>query len=211
MIDLYTWTTPNGRKVSIALEELGLDYEAHAVDIGNGEQHAPEFLKISPNNKIPAIVDRDDGTALMESGAILIHLAEKTGRLMPTSGDGRLRVIEWLMWQMGGFGPMLGQAHQYLHFNPGKAPFAEERFAKEVGRLYGVLDRQLGRDGFVAGGDYSIADIAIWPWVSRYEWQRVDLADYPEVRRWYLDLAGRDAVQRGYHVPKKVGEIPMPA
>ena len=211
MIDLYTWTTPNGRKVSIALEELGLDYEAHAVDIGNGEQHAPEFLKISPNNKIPAIVDRDDGAALMESGAILIHLAEKTGRLMPTSGDGRLRVIEWLMWQMGGFGPMLGQAHQYLHFNPGKAPFAEERFAKEVGRLYGVLDRQLGRDGFVAGGDYSIADIAIWPWVSRYEWQRVDLADYPEVRRWYLDLAGRDAVQRGYHVPKKVGEIPMPA
>ena len=210
MIDLYTWTTPNGRKVSIALEEMGLPYEAHAVNIGEGEQHAPEFLALSPNNKIPAITDRDTGVSLMESGAILLYLAEKTGMLMPTDGEGRLRVIEWLMWQMGGFGPMLGQAHQYLHFNPGKAPFAEERFAKEVARLYGVLDRQLERGGFVAGGDYSIADIAVWPWVSRYEWQGVDLNGFPEVRRWYVDLAGREAVQRGYHVPKKVGEIPMP-
>ena len=210
MIDLYTWTTPNGRKVSIALEEMGLPYEAHAVDIGKDEQFAPDFLAIAPNNKIPAIRDRETGMALMESGAILIHLAEKTGMLMPTDGTGRLKVIEWLMWQMGGFGPMLGQAHQYLHFNPGKAPFAEERFAKEVARLYRVLDGQLGREGFVAGGDYSIADIAIWPWVSRFEWQRVSLDDYPEVRRWYVELAGREAVRKGYDVPKKVGEIPMP-
>lgn len=209
MIDLYTWATPNGRKVSIALEEMGLPYEAHAVDITKGEQHAPEFLRISPNNKIPAIRDRDEGVSLMESGAILIHLAERSGRLLPSGGTARLRVIEWLMWQMGGFGPMLGQAHQYLHFNPGKAPFAEERFAKEVARLYGVLDRQLGREGFVAG-DYSIADVAIWPWVSRFEWQRVSLDDYPEVRRWYVDLAGREAVRRGYDVPRAVGAIPMP-
>ena len=209
MIDLYTWTTPNGRKVSIALEEMGLPYEAHAVDIGRDEQFAPDFLAISPNNKIPAIRDREAGIGLMESGAILIHLAEKSGMLMPSGGEARLRVIEWLMWQMGGFGPMLGQAHVYLRFNPGKAPFAEERFRKEVARLYRVLDGQLGREGHVAG-DYSIADIAIWPWVSRYEWQEVSLDDYPEVKRWYVELAGREAVRKGYHVPKFVSDIPMP-
>ena len=129
---------------------------------------------------------------------------------MPAGGPGRLKVIEWLMWQMGGLGPMLGQAHQYLHFNKGKAPFAEERFAKEVDRLYGVLDRQLRGDGYVAGGDYTIADIATWPWVSRYEWQGVDLDKFPEVKRWYVELAGREAVQKGYHVPKFVNDIPMP-
>ena len=209
MIDLHTWTTPNGRKVSIALEEMGLPYEVHAVDIGADEQFAPEFLALAPNNKIPAIVDRDEGVSLMESGAILIHLAEKTGMLMPSGGTARLKVLEWLMWQMGGFGPMLGQAHVYLRFNPGKAPFAEERFRKEAARLYGVLDGQLGREGFVAG-DYSIADIAIWPWVSRFEWQEVSLDDYPAVRRWYVEVAGREAVRKGYHVPKFVSEIPMP-
>jgi GSH-dependent disulfide-bond oxidoreductase len=210
MIDLYTWTTPNGRKISIALEEMGLPYEAHAVDIGNGEQHRPEFLKIAPNNKIPAIVDRETGLSLMESGAILIYLAEKTGMLLPSGGEARMRVIEWLMWQMGGFGPMLGQAHQYLHFNKGKAPFAEERLAKEVNRLYGVLDRQLGREGYVAGGDYSIADIATWPWVARFGWQGVSLDKFPEVRRWYLGLAERPAVRKGYHVPKLTADIPTP-
>jgi GSH-dependent disulfide-bond oxidoreductase len=210
MIDLYTWTTPNGRKISIALEEMGLPYEAHAVDIGNGEQHRPEFLKIAPNNKIPAIVDRETGFSLMESGAILIYLAEKTGMLLPSGGQARMRVIEWLMWQMGGFGPMLGQAHQYLHFNKGKAPFAEERLAKEVNRLYGVLDRQLGREGYVAGGDYSIADIATWPWVARFGWQGVSLDKFPEVRRWYLGLAERPAVRKGYHVPKLTADIPTP-
>ena len=209
MIDLYTWTTPNGRKVSIALEEIGVSYEAHAVDIGAGDQHKAEFLAISPNNKIPAIVDREAGVSLMESGAILIYLAEKSGMLMPTDGPGRLKVLEWLMWQMGGFGPMLGQAHQFLHFNPGKAPFAEERFAKEARRLYGVLERQLGREGYVAG-DYSIADIAIWPWVSRFDWQGIDLANFPEVQRWYVEIAARPAVARGYDVPKRVAPIPMP-
>ena len=208
MIDLYTWTTPNGRKISIALEELGLPYTVHPIDIGKDEQFAPEFLKVSPNNKIPAIVDCDTGVHLMESGAILIYLADKTGKLLPTEGEARYRVLEWLMWQMGGPGPMFGQAHQYLKYNKGKAPFAEERFQKEVNRLYGVLDRRLAEHEFVAD-DYSIADIALWPWVSRYEWHNADLSQYPNVKRWYTAIAGRPAVQRGFDVPKKVQEIPL--
>jgi GST-like protein len=209
MIDLYTWTTPNGRKVSIALEELALPYRAHAIDITKDEQFAPDFLKISPNNKIPAIVDRDAELSLFESGAILVHLAEKAGQLLPSDPRGRARVMEWLMWQMGGFGPMLGQAHHYLHFNPGKAAYAEERFAKEVKRLYGVLDRRLEGEEYVAG-DYSIADIAIWPWASRYEWQKISLDDYPNVKRWYRAIAARPAVVKGYDVPKVTNPIPMP-
>lgn len=209
MIDLYTWTTPNGRKVSIALEEMGLSYEVHPIDISDNQQFEPDFLKIAPNNKIPAIVDREAAISLMESGAILLYLAEKTGKLLPGDRVGRFKTIEWLMWQMGGFGPMLGQAHQYLKFNKGKAPFAEERFAKEVRRLYGVLDGQLGREGFVAG-DYSIADIAIWPWVSRYEWQGIVLDEFPQVKRWYIEIARREAVMKGYHVPKFTQDIPMP-
>ena len=209
MIDLYTWTTPNGRKVSIALEELGLPYKSHAIDISKDEQFAPAFLKISPNNRIPAIVDNDNGMSLFESGAILIYLADKTGKLMPKDGEGRYRVIEWLMWQMGGPGPMLGQVHHFVKYNKGKAPYAEERYSKEAQRLYGVLDRRLeGRD-FVAG-DYSIADIAIWPWISRFEWQEIDLATFPNVKRWYTTIANRPAVQRGYKQPKDMGEIPMP-
>ncbi len=209
MIDLYTWTTPNGRKISIALEELGLPYTVHPIDIGKDEQFAPEFLKVSPNNKIPAIVDRDTGLHLMESGAILIYLADKTGKLLPKEGEARYRVLEWLMWQMGGPGPMFGQAHQYLKYNRGKAPFAEERFQKEVNRLYGVLDRRLGEHEFVAES-YSIADIALWPWVSRYEWHNADLNQYSNVKRWYTAIAARPAVQRGFDVPKKVQEIPLP-
>ncbi len=143
MIDLYTWTTPNGRKASIALEEFGLPYTVHPVDISKDEQFKPEFLKISPNNRIPAIVDRDNGMSLMESGAILIYLADKTGKLLPKSGEDRYRTIEWLMWQMGGPGPMLGQVHHFVKYNPGKAPYAEERYLKEAHRLYGVLDKQL--------------------------------------------------------------------
>jgi GST-like protein len=209
LIDLYTWTTPNGRKISIALEELDLPYEAHAVDIGKDEQFKPEFLSISPNNRIPAIVDRDNGLSLMESGAILIYLADKTGNLLPKSSEARYRVLEWLMWQMGGIGPMLGQAHHFLKYNPGKAPYAEERYHKEAQRLYGVLDKRLqGRD-FVAG-EYSIADIAIWPWISRFEWQQIDMQRYPNVKRWYETIAARPAVQRGYSVPKHTGDIPMP-
>lgn len=209
MIELWTWTTPNGRKVSILLEELGLDYTVRSVDITNGEQHRPEFLAISPNNKIPAIVDHDNGLSLMESGAILQYLAEKTGRLLPASGEARYRVLEWLMWQMGSQGPMLGQAHHFLKFNPGKAPYAEERYGSEAERLYRVLDRQLADREFVAG-EYSIADVAIWPWVSRFEWQQIDLAAYPNACRWYRTLAERPAFQRGYHVPKFVNEIPIP-
>ncbi len=209
MIDLYTWTTPNGRKVSIALEELGLAYNVHAIDINKDEQFAPAFLKISPNNRIPAIVDQDNGMSLMESGAILIYLAEKTGKLMPKDPEGRYRTIEWLMWQMGGIGPMLGQVHHFLKYNRGKAPYAEERYSKEAKRLYGVLDRRLESREFMAG-DYSIADIATWPWISRFEWQEIDLNEFANVRRWYTAIAKRPAVQRGYQVPKNMGDIPMP-
>ena len=210
MIDLYTWTTPNGRKASIALEELGLPYTAHAIDISKDEQFAPDFLKIAPNNRIPAIVDRDNGMTLMESGAILIYLADKTGKLLAKEGEKRYRAIEWLMWQMGGPGPMLGQVHHFVKYNPGKAPYAEERYLKEAHRLYGVLDRRLEGREFVAD-EYSIADIAIWPWISRFEWQTIDLNKYPNVKRWYLAIAARAAVKRGYDMPKKVGEIPMPS
>jgi len=209
MIDLYTWTTPNGRKVSIALEELGLPYTAHPIDIGKDEQFKPDFLKISPNNRIPAIIDRDNNMSLFESGAILIYLGDKTGKLLPKDGEARYRVIEWLMWQMGGIGPMIGQAHHFLRQNPGKAPYAEERYHKEALRLYGVLDRRLeGRD-FMAG-DYSIADIATWPWISRFEWHKVDLNQFPNVKRWYVSIAKRPAVQKGYQVPKDTGPVPMP-
>ncbi len=210
MIDLYTWTTPNGRKASILLEELGLPYTAHPIDITKDEQFQPDFLKISPNNRIPAIVDRDTGIHLMESGAIMLYLAEKAGQLMPRELEPRYRVVEWLMWQMGGVGPMLGQVHHFVKYNKGVAPYAEERYLKEANRLYGVLDRRLAEREFVADA-YSIADIAIWPWIARYDWQTIDLDRYPNVKRWYLTIAQRPAVQRGYHVPKKVQDIPMPS
>jgi GST-like protein len=209
MIDLYTWTTPNGRKVSIALEEMGLPYTVHSIDIGKDEQFAPDFLKISPNNRIPAIVDRDSNYALFESGAILMYLAEKTGQLMPKDLPSRYRVIEWLMWQMGGVGPMLGQAHHFLKFNEGKAPYAEERYGTEAKRLYKVLNTRLADNEYMAG-DYSIADIATCPWLARFEWQRIDMNEYPNVKRWYLEIAKRPAVIKGYAVPKDMGPIPMP-
>lgn len=209
MIDLYTWTTPNGRKVSIALEELELPYTAHAVNIGDDEQFAPDFLKIAPNNKIPAIVDNDNGTAMMESGAILLYLAKKAGKLLPSDEKARWSAIEWLMWQMGGVGPMCGQVHHFVRFNQGKSAYAEERFLNEAKRLYGVMDKRLADHEFLAG-EYSVADIATWPWISRFEWQTIDLNDFPNVKRWYTDIANRPAVQRGYDVPKKVGDIPMP-
>jgi GSH-dependent disulfide-bond oxidoreductase len=210
MIDLYTWGTPNGRKVSILLEELGLPYTVHSVNIGKDEQFAPNFLAIAPNNKIPAIVDHDTGVKQFESGAIMIYLAEKAGKFLPTDMAARADVMQWLMWQMGGFGPMLGQAHYFLRNNRGLSEPAEQRFAKEAQRLYGVLDRQLeGRD-YVAG-DYSIADMAIFPWAARHDWHEVDLTQFPNVLRWYRALADRPAVQRGYQVPTEVGPIPMPA
>jgi len=212
MIDLYTWTTPNGRKVSILLEELGVEYRAHAIDISKGDQFDPGFLKIAPNNKIPAIEDHQTGMRLMETGAIMLYLAEKHGRFM-CSGDQRWRMIEWLMWQMGGLGPMLGQVHHFVKYNPGISEYAEKRYSTEGHRLYKVLNNRLeGRD-YVAGegrGAYSIADMACWPWVSRFEWQQVDLNDYANVRDWYVRIAERPAVQRGYQVPKFVTDVPMP-
>jgi len=210
VIDLYTWTTPNGRKVSIMLEEIGLPYKAIAINISKDEQFAPEFLKISPNNKIPAIVDHDNGVAMMESGAILIYLAEKSKKLMPKDDKGRWRVFEWLMFQMASVGPNFGQVHHFVKYNAGKAPYAEDRFLTECKRLYGVMNKRLGDNEFLAG-DYSIADIATWPWVSRFEWQTINLSEYPNVKRWYLALAKRPAVQRGYDVPSKVGDLPLPA
>ncbi len=210
MIDLYTWSTPNGRKVSIMLEECGLAYAAHAVDINKDEQFKPDFLKISPNNRIPAIVDRDTGLAIFESGAILMYLAEKTGKFWSPEPKARWQTVQWLMWQMGGAGPMLGQVHHFAKFNAGKAPYAEERFLKEAKRLYGVLDRRLAEAEYVAGA-YSIADMAIWPWISRFEWQGVDLASVPNVKRWYTAIAARPAVRAGYDVPVKQPGIPMPA
>ena len=210
MIDFYTWSTPNGRKVSIMLEECGLPYAAHTVDINKDEQFKPEFLKISPNNRIPAIIDRDTGLALFESGAILLYLAEKTGKFLSKEPTAHWHAVQWLMWQMGGAGPMLGQVHHFVKYNAGKAPYAEERFTKEARRLYGVLDRRLAEAAYVAG-DYSIADMSIWPWISRYEWQGIDLSDFSHVKRWYVDIANRPAVQRGYHIPVKQPAIPMPA
>ena len=206
MIDLYTWPTPNGRKISIALEEFGLEYEAHPVNIGEGDQFAPEFLAISPNNKIPAIVDRHTGRSVMESGAILVYLADTYDRFW---GDDRYTTLEWLMLQMGGVGPMLGQAHHFLRYNRGKAPYAEERYAAEAKRLYTVLDTRLADHEYLAG-TYSIADIATWPWISRYEWQGMELSEYPNLLRWYLAIADRPAVQRGYDVPVYVNPIPRP-
>jgi GST-like protein len=206
VIDLYTWPTPNGRKVSIALEEFALDYETHPINIGAGEQHTSAFLAISPNGKIPAIVDRDADRSLMESGAILLYLAQREGRFW---GDDKWQTIEWLMLQMGGIGPMLGQAHHFLKFNPGKAPYAEERYAAEAKRLYGVLNERLGDREYLSGG-YSIADMATWPWISRYEWQGIDWQAYPDLERWYRAVAGRPAVQRGYDVPHVVNPIPIP-
>ncbi len=206
MIDLYTWPTPNGRKISIALEEFALEYEVHAVNIGTDEQFAPEFLAISPNNKIPAIVDRASGRSMMESGAILIYLADTHRKFW---GDDRYETLEWLMLQMGGVGPMLGQAHHFLKYNPGKAPYAEARYAAEAKRLYGVLDRRLQQREYLAGS-YSIADMATWPWISRYEWQGVDFSEFPHLLRWYLQIADRPAVQKGYDVPMYVNPIPRP-
>ena len=203
-IDLYTWPTPNGRKVSIALEELALPYHAIPVHIGKGEQFAPAFLEISPNNKIPALVDGD--RTLMESGAILLYLAEKTGRL---GGADRWATLEWLMLQMGGVGPMLGQANHFLHFNAGKSAYAEERYADEAKRLYGVLDRRLADREYLADA-YSIVDIATWPWIARWPWHRIDWADFPNLKRWYGAIAARDAVRRGWAVPSAAGDIPLP-
>jgi len=209
MIDLYTWATPNGRKISIALEELGLPYEVHPINIGEGEQFSTEYSAISPNQKIPAIVDRENGIRLMESGAILMYLAQKAGKLLPAEPKKYWETIQWLMWQKGGLGPMLGLALHYLKFNPGRSAYSEERYQKETYRLYGVLDRALSGRDFIVDGEYTIADIASWPWVARHEFQNIDLNEYPNVLAWYLRIAERPAVRAGWAVPVP-DEVPMP-
>jgi glutathione S-transferase/GST-like protein len=203
MIDLYTAATPNGHKVSIALEELGLPYTVHALDLGKLEQKRPEFLAISPNGRIPAIVDRaEDDFAVFESGAILVYLAEKTGRLLPSDAKGRSRVMQWLMFQMGGIGPMMGQANVFFRYFPEKIQPAIDRYHGEVRRLFGVLDAQLDGREYLAG-DYSIADIANWAWVRTHKWSGVALDGLPNLERWVAQLAARPACQRGIDVPPR--------
>ena len=203
MIDLYSWATPNGHKVHIMLEECTLPYTVHAVDIGAGDQFRAEFLAISPNNKIPAIVDPDgpDGKpiSLFESGAILLYLAGKTGRFLPADVRGRYVALQWLMFQMGGLGPMLGQAHHFRLYAPEKIEYAINRYTSEAKRLYGVMDRRLAEVPYLAG-DYGIADMAAFPWTRSHANQGVDLADYPNVKRWFDAIAARPAVQRGVQV-----------
>lgn len=200
MIEFFHFPSPNGMKVAIFLEEAGLEYEVHKVDIGSGEQFAPEFLAIAPNNKIPAIVDHDgpEGKAIsiFESGAILIYLAEKTGLFLPEKAGDRTRVFQWLFWQVGGLGPMAGQAHHFRAFAPEKVPYGIQRYTDEVNRLYGVLDRALEHHRYVAG-DYSIADMACWPWVVPHERQGQQLSQFPNVERWFNDIGAREGVQRG--------------
>jgi GSH-dependent disulfide-bond oxidoreductase len=203
MIDLYTWPTPNGHKIHIMFEEIGMPYNVIPIDIGAGDQFKPDFLKISPNNKMPALVDPEgpDGKpiSVFESGAILIYLAEKSGMLLPASPRERYDVLQWLMFQMGGIGPMLGQAHHFHIYAPEKIPYAIERYSNEANRLYGVLDRQLASREFLAE-TYSIADIATWPWLRSWERQGVNLSDYKNVQRWFDQIAARPAVQRGIKV-----------
>jgi GSH-dependent disulfide-bond oxidoreductase len=204
MIDVHTWPTPNGHKVHIMLEETGLPYRVHAVDIAAGDQFQPDFLAISPNNRIPAIVDDEgpDGEpiSLFESGAILVYLAGKTGRFLPPDTRGRYDCLQWLMWQMGGFGPMLGQAHHFMNYAPEKIDYAIDRYAKEAQRLYRVLDKRLAGRKWVAADEYTIADIAIFAWSRSHSSHRIDLADHPNVKRWYDTIAARPAVKRGVQV-----------
>lgn len=204
MIDLYTWTTPNGRKVSIMLEECGLAYNTHTVHIGKDEQFTPQFVAINPNSKIPAIIDQDgpDGQPLtvFESGAILIYLAEKTGKYLAPKGRARSDALQWLMFQMGGVGPIFGQVHHFLRAAKEPVPYAIERYGKEKDRLYSVLDKHLKDHQYLAG-EYSIADMATYPWVARHEWHKTVLASVPHVKRWYDAISARPAVQRGMAVP----------
>ena len=204
MIELYYWPTPNGHKISIALEEMGLAYNVKPVNIGAGDQFKPEFLAFSPNNRMPAIIDHDgpdgDQGTVFESGAILLYLAQKTGLLMPSGERERIAVYEWLMWQMGGFGPMLGQAHHFNYYAPEKIDYAMNRYSSEANRLYGVLDRRLAQTEYVAGDSYSIADIAILPWTRTYKRQNVSIEDYPQVAAWREKLGQREAVIAGMKV-----------
>ncbi len=201
MIDLYSWATPNGHKVHIMLEECGLAYKVHPIDIGVGDQFKPEFLKISPNNKMPAMVDQDGPggkpMSMFESGAILLYLASKTGKFLPADIRDRWSTLQWLMFQMGGVGPMLGQAHHFRNYAQVKIPYAIDRYVNEANRIYGVIDRRLAQSPYIACDEYTIADMAIWPWLRLPDKQGVDKADFPHFCRWFDKIAARPAVQRG--------------
>ena len=205
MIELYAWPTPNGHKVSIMLEECGLPYEVIAVDINKGEQFAPAFLAISPNNRMPAIIDRDgpggEALSVFESGAILVYLAEKTGKFMPKDMAKRYQVIQWVMFQMGGIGPIFGQVHHFLRAAKEDVPYGIKRYSTEARRLYGVLDAHLDGQDFLANNELSIADFCTVPWVFRHDWQKIDLNEYPNVKRWYDSLMARPALARGMEIP----------
>ncbi len=207
MIDLYTWTTPNGRKVSVMLEECGLPYRAHEINIGKDEQFTPEFQAINPNGRIPAIIDSEgpDGKSItmFESGAILIYLAGKTGKFLPKSARNKYDALQWLMFQMGGVGPMFGQTHHFLRAAKEKIPYGIERYSKETRRLYGVLDKRLAHQPYLAAGEYTIADMATYPWIARHEWHEVALEEFPNVKRWFDAIGARPAVRRGMDVPKR--------
>ena len=210
MIDFYSWSTPNGRKVSIMLEETKLDYKLIPINITKDEQFDKNFLEISPNNKIPAIYDYDTKISMMESGSILMYLSEKTGIFMPNDDKSRWKRDEWLMFQMASLGPMLGQVHHFVKFNSGKSTYAEGRYSAEALRIYGVLNTRLGISQYVEGNDYGISDISIWPWIARFEWQNIDLNKFPNILRWYKEIASRDAVIKGYDMPSMGAAIPIP-
>ena len=205
MIDLYTWGTPNGRKVSIMLEECRLPYRTHSINIGQNEQFTPAFLAVNPNGKIPAIVDPDgpDGQpiSMFESGAMLVYLSGKTGKFLPQSVRGKYDALQWLMFQMGGVGPMFGQTHHFMRAAPEKIEYGIKRYHNETRRLYGVLDKHLATAQYLAAGEYSIADIATYPWIARHEWHQVDLKEFPHVKRWFDAISQRPAVARGMKVP----------
>lgn len=208
MIDLYYWPTPNGRKITVMLEEVGLPYKVIPVDIGRGAQFAPEFLAISPNNRMPAIVDHEplgggEPLSIFESGAILVYLAEKTGQLMPSDTRGKYEVLQWVFWQMAGLGPMAGQTHHFREYAPEKIPYAIDRYTNEINRLYGVMDRTLEQRPYLAG-DYSIADIAAWPWVVPWKVQGQNMDDFPHLKRWFEVIAARPAVARGRAVGREL-------
>ena len=208
MIELFSADTPNGKKISIMLEEIGYEYKVTKIDLGNNDQFKPEFIKISPFSKIPVITDHDNNESIFESGAILIYLGEKSGKFYDIKD--RLKINQWLMAQMGTVGPMIGQHHQFHHYNPGKSEFGEERYFKITKRIYQELDNRLKQSKFLAGENYSIADIATWPWIARHEWHDIGLKNYKNLTRWYLEIADREAVIKGYNFMKKGEEIPKP-
>ncbi len=213
MIDLYYWTTPNGHKVTLFLEEAGLPYKIHPVNIGTGAQFDPEFLSIAPNNRIPAIVDKQPigggaPISLFESGAILLYLADKNGRFIPGDVHGRAEVLQWLFWQMGGLGPMAGQNHHFTQYAPEKIPYAIDRYVRETARLYGVMDKRLADRPFLAGDHYSIADMACYPWIVPHERQLQDLADFPHLKRWFDAIAERPGTRRAYALAETVNTVP---